>query len=110
MIKIEKMTFTLQQIANSNEVLLTDIKPFKQYIDGKASDNIIGYTYVCVCPGNKYQEIIIKVEQANPLMSQDELEAKGGCIKVKPKSFEGRFYRTKSGEYALSCKASGMEL
>lgn len=109
MFKINQILFTLPQIANGDTLLLTDVAPFKEYVDGKSTDKTIGYRYTCVCPANKYEQITIKVEEAKPILTAEEIAAKG-AVKVKPKSFEGRFYRDRNGDYQFTAKAASMEV
>lgn len=109
MLKINQIIFTLQQIAHGDTLLLTDFFPVKEFIDGKPTDKIIAYRYVCVCPMNKYEQIAIRVEQAEPILTSEELSSKGS-LKVKPKGFEGRFYRDRSGEFQFTAKATTLEV
>ncbi|WP_085833818.1 hypothetical protein [Clostridium merdae] len=109
MLRINQMIFTLQQIANSDTLLLTDFFPVKEFVDGKSTDKIVAYRYVCVCPMNKYEQIAIRIEQTEAILTPEELSSKGS-IKVKPKGFEGRFYRDRSGEYQFTAKATTLEV
>lgn len=109
MIKINDIIMTLLQVANGDTLWLTDIFPVKAFVDGKPTDKIIGFRYVCVCPANKFEKISIKVEQDAPIISSDELAAKGH-VKVKVKDFEGRFYRDRNGEYQFTAKATALEV
>ena len=103
--KIDNIKFSLVQIANSDQLLLVDIKPIKEYVDGKSTDKVIGYRYECVCPKNKFEKISIKVEESQPAISAEELEAKD-TVTICPENFEGRFYKDRSGEYQFTAKAS----
>lgn len=110
MIRINQIIFTLPQIANGDTLLLTDILPVKEFIDGKSSDKIIGFRYTCVCPLNKYEQITIRVEETKPVITNEELSAKG-AVKIKPRGFEGRFYKDgNSGEYRFTGKATAIEV
>ncbi|MEK4206510.1 MULTISPECIES: hypothetical protein [Paenibacillus] len=109
MLKINNITFTLTQVANGDTLLCTDVSPVKEFVDGKSTDKIMGFRYSCVCPANKYEQISIKVEEATPTIAADELAAKG-TVKVKPKNFEGRFYRDRNGEYQFTAKATTLEV
>lgn len=109
MIKINQFVLNLQQIANGDTLLLTDIAPVKEFVDGKYTDKVIGFRYTCVCPQNKFEQISIRIEGVKPVITPEELSVKG-TIKVKPKNFEGRFFRDRSGEYRLSAKAESLEV
>lgn len=110
MIEITKFIFSLLQVAGSEQVLLTGCLPIKDFVDGKPTDKIIGYRYTLVAPQNKYESFTVKVEQASPAISPEELEAKGGTVKVKIKGFQGRFYRDRNKEYQFTAKAESVEV
>lgn len=107
---INKITINLQQVAGADTVLITDVRPVKEFQDGKQTDKIIGYSYSVVCPANKYEAFSIKIEQQQPAISLDELAAKGGTVKAKVKGFEGRFYQNKSKDVLFTAKATGIEI
>lgn len=109
--KISNIIFTLPQIAKSTEVLITEVKPYKDYVDGKPSENIAGFKYTAVCPSNKFESFTVKVAQAVPTVTTEMLEVAGGSIKVTFKGFEGKFYRdSRSGEYLFTAKATEVEV
>lgn len=106
---INSLKFTFQQIAGSDSGILTEVRPYRQYVDGKVTEKVQGYSYVVICPSNKYERVVIKVEQAAPTITPEELEQKKD-LKVKPVSFVGRFYKDRNGEYSFSAKATAMEM
>ena len=111
MIKASNFIFSQLQVAKSNEVLVTDVKPYKDYVDGKPSENIAGVKYTALCPANKFESITVKVAQAVPTITTEMLEAAGGSIKATFKGFEGKFYRdSRSGEYLFTAKATEVEV
>lgn len=107
--KIEQVQFNLLQIAKSDYLLLVDILPVREFLDGQSTDKVIGYRYICVCPQNKFEKISIKVEESAPLLPPEEL-ATAGNIKVAPIHFEGKFYKDRSGEYQFTAKAERLEV
>ena len=109
MIRIEDMKFSLEQIARGEVLLLTGISPIKEFIDGKATDQILGFRYQCVCPQNKFEHISIKVEEKTPSISAEMVE-ENGTLKVSPVNFEAKFYRDKNGTYQLTAKAEKIEV
>lgn len=111
MLRITSIILTLLQVAKSTEVLVTEVKSYKNYIDGKPSDEIAGYKYEVVCPANKYESFSVKIPQAAPTITTEMLEAAGGSIKATFKGFEGKFYRdSRSGEYLFTAKATEVEV
>lgn len=109
MIRISDMKFSLEQIANSKEVLITSVREVKEYVDGKRTDNILGYSYEVTAPKNKYEKFSIKVEESIPAITMQELEAKGGTIKATANDFMGTFYR-RGDDYIFTAKASKVVL
>ena len=43
MIRVSDIKLSLEQVANAKELLITDIREVREYVDGKRTDNIIGY-------------------------------------------------------------------
>ncbi len=110
MLKITDFRFSLLMVAKSEEVLVTEATPFKDYTDGKPSENIAGYKYNVVCPTNKYEPLAVKIRQSQPTITNEQIEAAGGAIKVTFVGFEGKFYRTSNGDYAFTAKADRLEV
>ena len=81
MIRVGDIKLSLEQVANAKEILITDIREVREYVDGKRTDNIIGYAYEVAAPKNKYEKFSIKVEEKSPVITAEELEAKGGVAK-----------------------------
>ena len=42
MIRVSDIKLSLEQVANAKELLITDIREIREYVDGKRTDNIIG--------------------------------------------------------------------
>ena len=111
MLKITDFRFSLLMVAKTEEILVTEVTPFKDYIDGKPSENIVGYKYTVVCPANKYEAFTVKIRQQQPTITNEQIEAAGGSIKATLKGFEGKFYRdSRSGEYLFTAKATEVEV
>ncbi len=110
MFRITDFRFSLLMVAKTEEVLVTKVTPFKDYIDGKPSENIAGYKYTVVCPANKYESFTVKIRESQPTITNEKIEAAGGSIKGTFNGFEGKFYRTNNGEYAFTAKAEELEV
>lgn len=41
MIRVSDIKLSLEQVANAKELLITDIREVREYVDGKRTDNII---------------------------------------------------------------------
>ncbi|WP_160690739.1 hypothetical protein [Clostridium sp. C2-6-12] len=109
MITLNKIIVTLIQVAGSDTVLITDVKPLRTFVDGKITDDISNYSYTVVCPDNKYETFSVKIESKQPIITLEELESEG-AIKAKIKGFEGRFYLNRDKEVLFTSKATGLEI
>lgn len=109
MLKISEIEFTIEQIAGSDIVLLTDIREVFAYEDGKKTTKSDGYRCTVVAPAAKYVEFSVKTPRA--VVTVEQLAAaKDGTIRVKVKGFKGRFYRTRDGDFAFTSTADTMEV
>lgn len=86
------------------------IAPGYEYVDGQRTDNITYMKLEVVFPDNGYEKINVKIKDLKLLLTAEQLEKQGGKKKVKLKNLTGRFYRTGSGDYALSATADAMEV
>lgn len=111
MIKILDIRLPFQVIAKGDTALMVEVAPVFDYDkDGKRTDKQVGNKYKLVLPNAGYETIVAKVIEDKPVVTNEEIAAKGGAIKVKPKNFEAKFYKTVSGDYALTASASGLEV
>ncbi len=109
MIKVTDIAFSIEQIAGSDIVLLTDIRESYSYEDGKRTNTLEGFKNTVVAPSRKFTEFTIKTPKA--VITPEQLAAaKDGMLKVKVKGFAGRFYRTRDGEYAFTATADALEV
>lgn len=90
--------------------ILLSVADAMEYIDGKPTGNIIAQKYTIVCPDNQYEKLTVKVKGTKPILTNEQIQQKGGSVKVTFKNLTGRFYRTNSGEYALSASADSVEV
>lgn len=101
----------LQICGNPNGIcVLLAISDLIEFIDGKPTGNIIGQKLTVVCPDNMYEKLTIKVKGEKAPITNEQLQQKGGQVKISLKNLSGKFYRNNSGEYALSCSADGFEV
>lgn len=110
--RISDITLNSKQITGHEnaEVILLNVTNGYEYVDGKVTDNITTQKYSVVCPENAYEKITVKIKGDKPVITNEQIQGKGGQVKVKFKNLTGRFYRTTSGEYALSANADGLEV
>lgn len=110
--QITDIQLTVFQISGNQEGtgILISQRPAYEYSDGKKTGNQIGITYEVVFPDNLFEKASVKVAGTQPAITEEQLKKNSGKIKVKFKNLTGRFYRANSGEYALSCRAEGLEV
>lgn len=90
--------------------ILLAVADLPEYIDGKSTGNIIGQKYHIVATDNGYEKLIVKVKGAKPIITNEQIQQKGGQVKITIKGLSGRFYRNNNGELALSCSADSVEV
>lgn len=109
---ISKIQLTPEQISGNvdGSGILLSMAPGYDYVDGKRTDTQSSIRYEIVCVDNFYEKILVKVPGTKPIVTEEQLAQQSGKLKVKFKNLTGRFYRTNSGEYALSCSADSVEV
>lgn len=100
------------QITGNNDAtgILLGQNPGYDYQNGKRTDMQTHVKYEVVFPENNFEKVTVKVPGIKPVVSEEQLGLQKGKIKVKFKNLSGKFYRTNSGEYALTCSADGVEV
>jgi len=109
---ISKIKLTPSQISGNAEgtgIVLSVSNGF-QYIDGKKTDSLTHIKYETVFPENNYEKTVVKVAGTKPVLTNEMLQQKAGKANVRFKNLTGMFYRSNSGEYALSASADGIEV
>lgn len=107
---------SIEQVAGSDIVLVTDLREVYKYENNKRTDTVDGYRYAVVAPDNKYEQFSIKTAKA--FITPEQLAAaKGGVIKVRVKGFKGRFYRSRdtrdtrdTRDYLFTSTAEALEI
>lgn len=109
--KVTEVKLTVSQICGNDEgeCVLLSVSPLEEYVDGKPSGKVVGQKYHIVCPDKQYEKFIVKIK-GKPIITNDQLQQKGGQVKVVFDNLTGKFYKTNSGEHAVSCNADGMEV
>ena len=109
---ILRLFLTALQICGNatGTVVLLGIADLMEFVDGKPTNNVIGQKLTVVCPDNMYEKLTVKVKGGKPAITSEQLQQRGGQAKIVLKNLTGKFYRTNSGEYALSCSADGWEV
>lgn len=77
---------------------------------GNVTNKIIQQKYTVVFPMNGYEKVVVKVKGDKPVITNEQIQQKGGEVKAVLKNLTGRFYRSNSGEYVLTASADGIEV
>lgn len=110
MIKLNQIRVTEEMILQNGPMILIEIRPIAEYVDGKKTDRILGYAYNCVAPSNKYAQFTIKVNQKKPVLTNEELENLGGSTEIQATDFEGKFYQNSNKDVLFTATASAIEV
>ena len=110
--EITSIILTPEQISGNatGTGILLQVIPVYAFVNGKKTDEIEAYSYLTVFPDNSFNKEKPKIKGNKPIITTEQLLAKGGQIKVSFKNLKGKFYRTNSGEYALTASADGLEV
>lgn len=108
---LTKVPLTAEQICNSKDttVILVSVRGVPEYKDGKPTGNIDGYRYEVACPWAQLDKIKVKIK-GELIVTQEQIDQKGGSMKIRFKNLTGKFYRTGNGDYELSASADGLEV
>lgn len=74
-----------------------------EYVDGKATDNIIGHYISILSPDDEEQGLKIKVLGETKL-TNEMIHENGGAMRVRFVGLVGTYYR-KNNDWALACSA-----
>lgn len=110
--RITDIKLTVEQITGTSDgsALAVGIADGFEYVNGKRTENQTHKKVEAVMPNNKYEKVTVKVDGVKNPLTPELIAQGGGTVKVKFKGLTGKFYRTNSGEYALSCTATGVEV
>lgn len=111
MIRPTDMSFDFPFIAHSDTALAVGAMPYYNYVNGKPEDTPAGIRIDTVLPACKYEKISVKLEGTKHPITTESFDNENTTYKVRfSPDFQAKFYRTQTGEYALSCKASTVEV
>ena len=112
MIKPNNITFPFSVIAHSETCLAIGVSDLFPYIDGKPVRDVpSGIRVEIVLTENNFEKITVKLEGTKHPLTPESFKVEGTTYRVKfSPDFQAKFYRTSTGDYALSCKASTVEI
>lgn len=109
--KPTNIKLSFEQLANGDHGLVVNASTYMNYINGTSDGTVAGIRLEVVLPNNKFEKISVKLPGTNHAITPDSFKEEGMSYKVKfSPDFEGKFYRTATGDYALSCKATAVDL
>lgn len=111
MLKPKDVTFPWIVVSGGDkEALIVDVKDTPEYVDGKATDKVVGKTYTAILPNQSWEKVQIKVESTADVITADMLQ-QSSPIKAEFIGANARWwYNTRINDYALSVKATGIKL
>lgn len=111
MIQIKDIILNSEQIFGTTDgtAIAISVTPGYDYVEGHRTDN---QTHVKVEAFSKkyHEKVRVKVKDMKTALTNELIAQQGGEVKVKFKGFSAKFYKTNSGEYALSCSAEAVEV
>ncbi len=99
------------QISGNKENIgyLTEVAPGYAYENGKKTDNITHTKITVAFPDNDFEKFTIKLQTTTPPIAFGEVSPENP-IKISLKNLTGKFYKTYSGDIAISATAEAMEV
>lgn len=85
------LLLTLQICGNPNgTALLLNVANGFEYLNGKVTDTIVCQKYNIVCPDNRFLRVTVKVKGNKPIITNEQIQEKGGHVKVTFKNLFSR--------------------
>lgn len=101
MIDINKLTIDPRSLGD--KLLLTEVKPWFEYVDGKKQEKIVGYKYTVACTAHALNTLQVKIKGKQMVEATDDFPA------VNFKGLELKLYVI-NGVPQVSATASGIAL
>lgn len=100
------LTLTMVQVFGDTSAILIGVSDDIEYgDDGKPTGRKLGVKYEVIADKMKYLPVTVKVPEAVPIITKEEIEAAGAePVRVTFEGFAGRLYLMR-GELGLTCKA-----
>lgn len=96
---------TISPTSFGKKYWVVDVQPFYAYdANGKRTDKIAGYRYETVLVEKNFEKVNVKIEGKQLLQNPE------GYAEVEYENLQISVYKTKDGDYAVACKATGVHL
>lgn len=86
-----------------NKLLLVDVSPYYEYVDGKRTENVKGHKYVVAMPDRAFDKLAVKIEGK----LQEEVAIEGECVEVVFDTLE-LFVYWMNGGYEVGARATAI--
>jgi len=107
--QLSKLNIPFNIVVNDANIILLGVAPYYEYVDGKKTENLLGYKYNIV-EDKTFEKFSVKIASKAPVITPEQIDSSKERIKV---AFENAFakpYRTFSGDYDLSVTATGISI
>lgn len=108
MLRPNHIDIDLPLLTKGGPAILTDVRDDQEYADEKPTGKRIGTRYEVTILRRKFEKVSVKVPDAAPAITKEDLAAAeelGQSIEVTFEGFVSHFYKERSGDYALTAKA-----
>lgn len=109
---LSAVTLTMPQLFPERvpDFNLYSVADLLEYKDNKPTEKVIGQRFYTVDPKDEYKKYVIKVKCDKPLITMEQIQQKGGLIKINFKNLAGKIYRKNENIYEFSYSADGIEV
>ena len=101
---LKGLALTMSQVLGSDCAILTDVSADMEHVDGKATGKQFGTKYTVVCPGAKYFEVVVKVPDMVPVITQEALDTAANPVFITFEGFVGHIYAV-NDNMGVTCRA-----
>ena len=112
---LRNINLSLNDVAGSERVLLTEITALTEFKEGKRTEKQIGFKYSVVCPDSnpRYQPLTVKILKTKPVVSKEELDQANLAkddIYITFTNFRATLYLDRNSRPQISASADSAEL
>lgn len=109
MLNVSKINLSIEQIFGKNpSFLLVHSKQWKEYLNGKVTENVLGTQYELVFMGGEYDHFWVKVTDIGLGISEEDIRNESDPIYVELIEPVCKLYVDQNGQIQISVKASGI--
>ncbi len=106
---LSKLNIPFNIVVDGANTILLGVAPYYEYVDGKKTENLLGYKYNIV-EDKSFEKFSIKIASKAPVITQEQIDTSKERIKVSFENAIAKPYRTTYGDYDLSITATGISI